>query len=1129
MATKVLVVLDDGYRFAADPAGVKDFTYTALVGALEAAGFDVDRAHRNDGVTRTGSDGIQVAAPIDPTADITSFKFDSSANLLDYDVIWMIGLFGRNVGGVSGTFDLTGPELAAIARFMDAGGGVFATGDHDSIGSDMSGRVLRVRAARCWYGSGDGHSPMPATFPRNFAPLGTGRADTTQPNPAGTYSAHTAPFVWFENQSDAVPQPIVPASSPAHPILRKGDADIVVYPDHMHEGLTLGQTELDAIMYDYGQTVTFDGEDFIEFPTLAGETPKPQVIATGTVRDQAIHVAASGGGTDSARAAVKPVNTLSAYDGRRAGVGRVVTGSTFHHYVDINLTGDFDINTPALRALTGPDAEKGHGFNDAPVVFGDIKTVFVNITNWLARPRPKITLILERSTFGEDEAAINPQFAGAILVTVDGLKPGHFPGGPISTTSPSAAQLLQWAPAITLSGTGSNTVSVVPTGVATDDPTLAERLQRFTFTYRVELAGNAFTFPQAQSPRQIGVAAALTPAGAAAPLTDQAVLQLVKSANPFMLDLEGDNDTHWLSSDLKVFKLVAGNPLFGVPLPANATRAQALTFINTLSGSITPAQFESLTGGQAASALSPLPTTTESGANVYNFAIARVRRIGNTLAAADVRVFFRIFTSQTTAALTYLLSGSTPTEGYLKTATAPPIPLPGQSGGEWLSFPCFAETRAATPAAQTDGNNVKPIPVSDNNKFFGALLDTNLSGGYLPATPGGMGAAQDLPGLLAGEHQCLVAQIEFAPVPIPSGATPWTSDKLAQRNIALSEVANPGLTASRCAFHTFEIEATPNPVSDGLPPDELLLDWSENIPEGSRARLHIPGWDAHAVIALADRLYARHELIAIDQRTIEVAGGGMRWVPLPQSLRRQTGVLTVELPLGIRKGQRFDLAVRQITNRGRNVAIPQPTLTRISLTEAAGLLTQRGIAPATATAAPAKGVFDLGDNRSLITDLAVIDAHGDFAVLVKHPDPKKLAAALAEARLWRETVGAFQLGIPVSVKRAMKLDHMRLFSLMSWRLEQVPRHGRWRKTMEHYVGLLADKVQALGGNPWEVPATPDGAIPQLPWVDGDGDGDGGGGSTGGGNPIEELIRKLAYPWGCLLLILLALLLLWLLL
>src|SRR5262245_14124905 len=152
---KVLIVIDGVFRFVtdADPAD-HDFTFTALVGALNAAGHQLTKAHRQT----------------DPDADHQNFNFDTTLNLLDFDVIWLIGHDGRNSTTSSGTSGsgISDAEVRALARFMAAGGGGFATGDHDSIGCDMCGRIPRVRAMRSWYGINDAASPMPGNFPRNF-------------------------------------------------------------------------------------------------------------------------------------------------------------------------------------------------------------------------------------------------------------------------------------------------------------------------------------------------------------------------------------------------------------------------------------------------------------------------------------------------------------------------------------------------------------------------------------------------------------------------------------------------------------------------------------------------------------------------------------------------------------------------------------------------------------------------------------------------------------------------------------------------------------------------------------------------------------------------------------------------
>lgn len=1075
MVIKVLIVIDTDFRFA-EPASTPDFTFATLVATLTAAGMQVTKAHLG----------------VDATADISNFHFDTSVNLLDFDALWLISHNGRNSTTSTGNSPAPIPdnEVQAIARYMAAGGGVFATGDHDSLGSVMCGTIPRVRAMRSWYGVNDGTSNMPSSFPVNFPVITAGRADTTQRSPNSNYGGDTT-FDWFENQSDSVPQPVVPVSSPAHPILRRNDADILIYPDHMHEGNTQGDL---GSAYDYTQTLTLAGQAFPEFPQLAGHREVPAVIATSQTNQRASKYAASQSfvGSDGSPSDLKSVNSLSVYEGRVAGVGRIVTGSTFHHYIDINLTGDSSVvAADGSLGRAGADAAKGQGFGFAGAEdkFATIKQVYVNITNWIARPAPTIGLILERSTFSKDEATANANFEAAILVTVDGLKPSQFPGGGITTLSPSAAQLLAWAPTITPANPAG--ITITPTQIASDDPSLADRLQRFTVTYRVTLGAAAFTFGGAFN--TIEVDASLTPAGAVMPLTDRAWVQLVQGANPFELDLANNNTTTWLSSDLRVFPVVAdGGSHLGQTLPDNATRAQALQYLHDLVNAMTIPQFEGLNSTEPGSALSPFPQTTGSHKNVYNFAIARVR-LNNAMAAANnVRVFFRIVPSPTTAALTYHESAGVPTGSYLQTAGANPIALPGTDGAatQWLSFPCFASARFFPPATQTDADNVKPMgpTAAEISTFYGALIDNNLTDPYLAPTPAG-GAAVPLSTLLMGEHQCLVAQIVYAAAPIPDGAQPATSDKLAQRNLAFSPIANPGLDASRMAVHTFEIEAAPNAIAEDLPPDELLLDWRNAPPEGTEVRLIIPTWDAGTVVTLADRSYARHEIRKVDDRTIAIPGGGIRYVPIPRTLRRQTGVIAADFPLGVKRGQRFDLSVRQVTNRIRRIDIPV-NARNVTRAEALRLLEQAGDAVPRARVRNAvaelpRGVFTLGQ-QTLITDLRVLDDRGDHAVLIDRTPADTLATARRQSGVWRETIGAFQLGVPVSTKGDMLLHHLRLLSVLRWRAEALRPTDRWHDSFRRYVELIVEKVKALGGNPYAVPPTVDGNIP-LPCDDGDRD------------------------------------------
>jgi len=1116
MAINVLIIIDGVYRFD-EPAAAKDFTYKTLVDTLNAdPNMNVATAHReNLDATAT----LHAANPAD------AFNL-ATHDLMQYDVIWMIGYHGRNAIPPSTNNSPAGlpeAEIAALTRFMDAGGGVFATGDHDSIGSVMCGHIPRVRAMRCWFGPGDDTTPMPANFPRNFDVIGPGRADTVQINPLGDYTIDddgSGAFVYFENQSDSVPQPIVPVA-PTHPILRHDGSDIIIYPDHMHEGRTLGLVTMDqgyALDYDYTQSLNFDGQSFTEFPEVAGHRELPEVIATGQSIAQQNRDAASGDTFEAIYApaldpfaAAKTVNTLSTYDGRKSGVGRVVTGSTFHHYIDINLTGDTDM-VGALLNKTGPDAAKNHGFNDDMSTFDQIKAVYLNITRWLAKPKPAIEIVLERSTFSQDEVTGNPVFNGAVLVTVQGVKPSQFPGGGI-TSGLTPAQLASRAPAFA----GLTGVDITPTAVDSDDPGFPDRLQRITFTYRVTIdAATAYGF--AGNHQDLEVNASLNTPAAAAVLTDRAWIQLVKSANPFMLDLDDPDAKTWLSSDLRVFRLTEGDNMAGETLPVGATRSDANAFIQNLISNISISEFENeLKVKQSESGLSALPNTTgPSPKKVYNFAVARVRLNGNAASADDVRVFFRIFRSQTTAALTFNRNGSgEPIQGYLDNGATPPLSVPGRSAdNQWLSIPFYAASR--TTPQNADGPNEQTImPTgSEVSKFYGALIDNNLSDFMMESVPGA-GDSVPMSSLLMNEHQCLVAQVEYAGTPIPSGSKPSTSDKLSQRNLMVTEVANPGIDASRMGLSTFEIEATPRPITKELPADELFLDWQQKAPEGTEVRIYIPTWQADMVLELANQMYHRHELRKVDEHTIAFPAGGTRYVPVPQHFGRQNGVLSIHFPLGIKKGQRYDLAVQQITNNGRRVKLPRAESQEISLKEAAKLLASIDINVNDAKKTKGKkpipqGVFDLGNNQTLITDLSVFDAVGDHAVLIQQPDPKAIERARKRISIWREVVGAFQVSIPVSTKADMVARHLRLLSMFRWRAEHLRTGSYWYQTFMHYLELFSKKVAALGGDINAIPTTPDGVIADpkdeggnKPGDDGPGTGDGGGTGDGSGDGYFE--------------------------
>ena len=322
-------------------------------------GFDVEitKAHRT---AAAAGPAAQVKA--DRGADVVNFRFGQpftvggqARQLADYD---MVLLFAIQAGDPDPAL---APEAEAIAQYMEAGGGFFATGDHANLGAPLCGLIPRVRSMRRWWG-GTG----PAGQPAAPSPVGATRHDTTQPGPDG--------ITQFEDQSDEVGQPIhetrygaglsvrqgyIAKKSLPHPLLCSPAGTVRVLPDHMHEGTCEVPSNLAGTFSLAGATVR-------EYPdyTASGQPPQPlapEVVATGHVRlnttSPALDTNAHFGGTD-------PTNDITfgvigAWDGHRVGKGRVVVDSTWHHFFNINLTGDRYLEDEGLGAQ---HTQKLHGF-----------------------------------------------------------------------------------------------------------------------------------------------------------------------------------------------------------------------------------------------------------------------------------------------------------------------------------------------------------------------------------------------------------------------------------------------------------------------------------------------------------------------------------------------------------------------------------------------------------------------------------------------------------------------------------------------------------------------------------------------------------------------------------------------
>jgi hypothetical protein len=319
--------------------------------------------------------------------------------------------------------------------------------------------------------------------------------------------------------------------------------------------------------------------------------------------------------------------------------------------------------------------------------------------------------------------------------------------------------------------------------------------------------------------------------------------------------------------------------------------------------------------------------------------------------------------------------------------------------------------------------------------YFGCWIDNNQpTQTFLPPAPPTNQANWDGPWagsasvsslIAASPHQCLIAEIRYDDTPIPNGANSGTSDKLAQRNIAWIDGPNPGVVQSRVMAHPFEMAATP---AQALEPDELVIDWG-NTPAGSTAEIFLPAVSASEVVTLADRRYAVHELHAFDGHSLECPAHGLTYLPIPPGTGHYAGLLSVTLPTGVRRGDRYDIVARQLTAR------------RVT---AFGREPGQHLAEPQLTAASSSG----GKSARVLT--------------------------------WRQVRGAFQFALVIKTKEQVLYPEERLLAWLRWRIAQTHSDNRWYEVLRLYESIIAGRVHGFGGNPGKIPPSAFGDVPGHP-------------------------------------------------
>ena len=628
------------------------------------------------------------------------------------------------------------------------------------------------------------------------------------------------------------------------------------------------------------------------------------------------------------------------------------------------------------------------------------------------------TVVTDRSTFSRDEVdavgnGAAATFDSAIYVQYDGFTPAEIGGTPTftvtwadtGTTVPAADFILI---------PGSRLQEVYP---GSPDTT-----QRITFPFHVRFP-NLNAYASFTDRRQVRVTFTM------GVLAATETLDLTHSPNPYMVDINvAQNNAPWLSTDLRVFKLQAGDALFG-----NVTQGSnnPIQFIRHCLDKLNDpnnngnALFENL------STAAPLDLA-ENGVwpmnqPIFNYAVARVSYRAKVTTAQRVKCFFRMFNVANTG-----LEYDTNTTYRRTSAGAGSVPLLSRSGGEISGIPFFASDRvetvigrpgAASMASQPmdptyEVRDIGPHPMGfEVTRYFGCWLDINRPTRRMPISPGGSdgpwpeAACRSIQELARGRHMCLVGEVFFEPDPTANGETPGTSDNLSQRNVAFLNSDNPGGPDSHTVMHTFEVKPSllpplgkqgPIPQAGGLEAaaavdirryrlDELLFRW-HNLPADAEITVFFSDIDTAEIQALAAARLSPLACEVVDKHTLKMKVAGATWIPIPGGRTLNIpALLSIKLPSTVVYGQEFRMTIHQVSGRDGRV------------------------------------------------------------------------------------IGSCEFRISVSAAALIVDNEIRDLSVLKHVLTTIPPSNRWYPLMQRYVHHIAVKVDALGGDSKTVHGNPDGS------------------------------------------------------
>jgi hypothetical protein len=675
--------------------------------------------------------------------------------------------------------------------------------------------------------------------------------------------------------------------------------------------------------------------------------------------------------------------------------------------------------------------------------------------------------VAEKNNFGHDEVSDTLTWPDAFYLFLEGYSPAGIAASlPGLTGSFNSGNI----PGLTITHSSTS----YDAGNTGDNANLPQRIR---FGYDIAFtAASLPAFPASGNPpKSFQLDATIAMQGQPLPFAPKLEFFLLAGADPYFTNLRDGTGDFYLSQDLRVF---TGTPAIN-PTPVGGPGAPQLTdsyygayeyisnliaYLNQQIGYLNPGYtppdtnsfdpLDTLLPDQNGLLTADSTVTPKTGsANNYNFAIARVRLKGASgLAgqAANVKVFFRLFTTQTfdtdfvdSAAV---LSSADPNITYPSDGGSDPtFPLPGTDGGGTIngcSLPFFATGNYADgPVDYTPGGvNNQTITIPGNEDYAWAFFGCFLNVYDLSNVVGG-GTIQHW--TAGSAHNCLVAQIAYSGAPILNAngviENPENSDKLAQRNLQVTPSGNPGFPATHRVPQTLDVrpsQAVTVPVNpQGIPsllsyPDEIMIDWGE-VPAGSVASLYWPDVNAAEVLALAAALYPGHGLASLDPHTLQCQiSARVAYIPIPAGTGGSfAGLFTLSLPASVHVGSEYDITVRRISSRRQRVE--QPPQIQAAHVEA---------------------------------------AHVEAA----HVEASAGAPAASAALEWRYISGTFHMKVPVQRDGEILPVDENLLSILEWRLTAIGPGSRWYPVLLRYIDVLKQRIIGFGGDPAQIPPSPSG-------------------------------------------------------